>query len=233
MNGRTLKEPLFEQIEAISMTERVIAALKAAFFSGKLLPGDPLIERKIAREMNVGTPVVREALISLKHDGFVRRVNNRGTVVTKFAAEEIRKLYMLRVELETLAIQWARTRVTEADLIHLTQFVEELAEAGRKSDRQAFLEKDFQFHRYCWYLSGNEFLAETLERLMSPLFAFVVLASESPLTESMAKEHQIIVEALRSAEEPEFSAIVRGCFTVFALRWISAAPSLAGMQGQE
>src|SRR5436190_23608863 len=107
-------EPVFEQIETISLTQRVISALKDAFFTGKLKPGDPIIERQLAREMNVGTPVVREALISLKHEGYVRRVNNKGSYVTQFSAQEVRELYTLRIELETLALQWARSRVTPA-----------------------------------------------------------------------------------------------------------------------
>ncbi len=75
---------MFQEIEAITLTERVITALKNAFFSGKLKPGDVIVERQIAREMNVGTPVVREALISLKHEGFVRRVKNKGSFITSF-----------------------------------------------------------------------------------------------------------------------------------------------------
>ena len=55
---------IFQEIEAITLTERVITALKNAFFSGALKPGDTIVERQIAREMNVGTPVVREALIA-------------------------------------------------------------------------------------------------------------------------------------------------------------------------
>ena len=73
---------VFQEIEAKPLTERVANALKSAFFSGKLKPGDTIVERQIAREMNVGSPVVREALITLKHEGFVRRVNNRGSFVT-------------------------------------------------------------------------------------------------------------------------------------------------------
>src|SRR5205823_12728330 len=112
-------EPVFEQIETVSLTERVISALKDAFFSGKLKPGDPIVERQLAREMNVGTPVVREALISLKHEGFVRRVNNKGSYVTQFTAREVRDLSMLRIELETLALQRARTRVTDSEIAEL------------------------------------------------------------------------------------------------------------------
>src|SRR5580692_10361909 len=182
-----MPEPVFEEIEAVSLTERVASVLKGAFFSGKLKPGDAIIERQIAREMNVGTPVVREALISLKHEGFIRRVNNRGSFVTKFDVEEIRQLYTLRVELETLALQWARPLVTPVELEELRHLVDRLVESGESGNRQGFLERDFEFHRYCWKLCRNSFLTETLERLMSPLFAFVVLASDLPLTASMAR----------------------------------------------
>lgn len=214
---------VFGSIEAVSLTDRVTAALKQAFFSGALKPGDAIIERQIAREMNVGTPVVREALISLKHEGFVRRVNNKGTFVTKFDADEVRDLYTLRIELETLALQWARTRVTEADLRDLKARVDRVVDAGERGDRREFLERDLDFHRCCWKLSGNPFLADTLERWMAPLFAFVVLQGTKPLTASMGREHYTLIELLRSVQEPEFSSLVRKTITTFALRWISAA----------
>jgi DNA-binding GntR family transcriptional regulator len=214
---------MFQEIEAVALTDRVIAALKNAFFSGKLKPGDTIVERQIAREMNVGTPVVREALISLKHEGFVRRVKNKGSFITAFDPEEVRELYTLRIELETLALQWARPLVTKADLDELKRLVDRLVEAGEKNDRREFLERDFDFHRLCWKLSGNAFLAETLERLMAPLFAFVVLASGKPMTAAMGREHYTLVEALRSVEEPEFTSIVRKTHTGFALRWIGSA----------
>jgi len=214
---------IFQEIEAVSLTERVIAALKNAFFSGALKPGDVIVERQIAREMNVGTPVVREALISLKHEGFVRRVKNKASFITSFDPDEVRALYTLRIELETLALQWARPHVTKVDLDHLQRLVDSLVEAGERNDRREFLERDFEFHRYCWKLSGNAFLAETLERLMAPLFAFVVLASGKPMTAAMGREHFALVEALRSIEEPEFTSIVRKTHTGFALRWIGSA----------
>jgi DNA-binding GntR family transcriptional regulator len=220
VDSDTVIEPVFGQIETVSLTERVISALKNAFFTGKLKPGDPIVERQLAREMNVGTPVVREALISLKHEGFVRRVNNKGSYVTQFSAREVRDLYALRTELETLALQWARARVTEADLAELTRLADRLVEAGAVGSRSDFLKADIEFHRYYWRLSGNPFLADLLERLMSPLFAFVVLASDLPVTAAMGREHCEFIEALRSLKEPEFTNKVRACLAVFAHRWV-------------
>ena len=107
-------------------------------------------------------------------------LKTKGLSSRRLIADEVRQLYTLRVELETLALQWARPLVTKSDVDQLKSLVDRLVEAGQRENRREFLECDFEFHRYCWKLSGNPFLAETLERLMAPLFAFVVLASGHP-----------------------------------------------------
>jgi DNA-binding GntR family transcriptional regulator len=132
-----------------------------------------------------------------------------------------RQLYTLRVELKPCAD--GRAAGLKSDVDQLQTLVDRLVEAGQRENSREFLERDIEFHRYCWKLSGNPFLVETLERLMAPLFAFVVLASSHPLTAAMGREHYALVEALRSMEEPEFSIVVRKAFTGFAFRWISSA----------
>jgi DNA-binding GntR family transcriptional regulator len=213
--------PTFPEIAPLSLSDRVSNALKDAFFSGELKPGDAIVERDIARQMKVGTPVVREALISLQGQGFVRRVVNTGTYVTRFSHEEIRQLYSLRVELEVIAYRWARTRVTHADLEELRRLVGVVVKAGEAGNRREFHERDYAFHRRCWALSGNAYLADTLDRLMAPLFAFVVLASETPLTASMGREHYELINALQDLEEPEFTRVVRKTLSGFAGRWLT------------
>ncbi len=214
--------PSFAELEPLSLKDRVLNALKDAFFSGELKPGDAIVERDIARQMRVGTPVVREALISLQGQGFVRRIANTGTYVTEFEKDEVRQLYSLRVELEVLAFQWARRRATESDLKELGALLDAVVQAGEAGDRRRFLECDYEFHRHCWKLSGNTYLFETLDRLMAPLFAFVVLASGAPMTASMGKEHYELLRALRELQEPEFSAVVRRTISGFASRWVTA-----------
>ena len=212
----------FTEIEPRSLSDRVIDALKDAFFSGELKPGDAIVERELARQMKVGTPVVREALISLQGQGFVRRVTNTGTFVTQFTVEELRQLYTLREELELLALQWARTRVTENDLRELSRQIAKVIEAGESGNRREFLELDYAFHRRCWALSGNPYLAETLDRLMAPHFTVVVPTSGAPLTASMGREHYELVNALQNLQEPEFTTVVRKRLSGFTSRWHSA-----------
>ncbi|MEO5954056.1 MAG: GntR family transcriptional regulator [Chloroflexia bacterium] len=216
---------VFQELGSASLKDLAVAALKDSFFAGTLKPGDAIVERKLARQMNVGSPTVREALIVLQEQGFLRRVANTATYVTKFRTDEVRDLYALRVEWEILAFQWAKPRVTPIDLDRLDAMVDRLVEAGESGNRRRFLEADVEFHDSCWQLSGNKFLTENLRRLMMPLFTFVVLASGAPLTASMAREHYALVNALRNLNEPEFSVQVRRSLTGFAFRWISTMAS--------
>lgn len=216
----TQHPPIFQLMQAQSLPEQVVAELKNAFFSGQFKPGDPIVERHLARQMGVGTPVVREALIELSMEGFVRRVPNKGTYATKFTAKEVEHLYSLRVEMESIALQWAKQRVQPSDIREMRQLVDRLVEAGEGGNRRVFLERDMAFHSYYWELSGNPFLVETLVRLMSPLFAFSVLGSGAPLTADMAREHYGIVDALSDLEEPWFTERIRSILRRFAARWI-------------
>lgn len=213
-------KPAFAALDHVSTRDRIVAALKDAFFSGALKPGDPIVERHLAREMKVGTPPVREALVALQEQGFVRRVANTATYVTKFSADESRQAYALRVELEMLAFQWAKPRVTPEAIVDLERRVDLLVEAGEKQQARRFLELDLEFHQACWEISGNRFLVETLRRHMTPLSVFVVLGSGMAPDAAMAKEHYALVGALRSLEEPEFSSLVRRTLMSFALHWL-------------
>ena len=59
----------FPRIEPVTLADKIVAMLKEAFFSGKLKPGDLIVERELARQVNSGTPAVREALIILQEIG--------------------------------------------------------------------------------------------------------------------------------------------------------------------
>lgn len=213
---------VFPEISPESLCDKVVASLKDAFFSGHLKPGDVIVERQLARQMKIGTPAVREALITLQEQGFVQRVANTATYVNRFTVEEVRQLYELRIEFELLALRWAKLRVTEKDLLALEQIVDAMADAGARKNAKEFFERDLDFHRQCWKFSGNKFLERSLEDLVPPLFAFVLNASNATVHESVARQHSRIVDALRNGAEPDFTGGIREILSSFALTGIAS-----------
>jgi DNA-binding GntR family transcriptional regulator len=210
-----------------SLRDKVVSSLKDAFLSGLLKPGDAIVERQVAQQMGVGSPAVREALITLEQQGYVKRVANTATYVKKFSVDDVRQLYELRIELELLAMKWFKRKVTDEDLSALERYVEAMVVAARGKDSRAFFENDLEFHRHCWKRAGNKYLEKTLENLVPALFAFVLNSSQNEsVQESVARQHLSIIHALKSAYEPEFSTIIREALNWFALQAVS---SLAGV----
>lgn len=212
----------FQEIATESLCDKVIAVLKEAFFARTLRPGDPIVERRLASEMGIGTPAVREALVTLQEQGFVDRIANTATYVKKFTIEEVEQLYRLRIEFELLAFQWAKQRVAESDLQALEHVVELMADAATQKRAREFYEHDLEFHRRCWSLCGNKFLYRALDTLVTPLFAFVLNASEETVQVTVAREHYTLTNALRRLDEPDLSAAVRSTLSGFALNGIKS-----------
>ena len=202
---------MLELIQPISKRDQVIRALKEAILSGTIQPGASIVETKVAQQLGAGVPLIREALIELEHQGFVQRTPYKGTTVTKLSPTDIKRIFRLRVELEALAIEWAKENVTEADLESLCQTIRNMEQAAIDLDLTMFYEADLAFHRKIWNLSNNPYLADALERVVVPLFAFFLMKTSrrrNSYVES-ASMHASIVEALPQKSAAELREMVK------------------------
>jgi DNA-binding GntR family transcriptional regulator len=196
---------VFKLLEPISKKDRVVAVLKEAIVSGSMKPGDAIVENRVAQQLGVGQPLVREALIELEHQGFVQRFPYRGTYVTKLNREDIEQIFNLRIKLEAIAIDWAKQNARPEDIDVLRHQVNLMMLAAKEQDIAQFYKDDLAFHRKIWELSGNRYLVEALERVVAPLFAFFVMKTiqNHKSYEESAEMHKKIVEALPSLQAAE------------------------------
>src|SRR5438093_7192318 len=148
--------PRIEAVQFRSLAEAAAQALREAITAGKLKPGERLIEQKLASQLAIGQPTLREALKELEYQGFVRKTANKGrTSVTKLSSEDIRKIHQVRMVLEVLAVDLAAAHIGEAALAELEEAARRMETAARDLDRMMFHKYDLIFHRTVWKLTGN------------------------------------------------------------------------------
>jgi DNA-binding GntR family transcriptional regulator len=206
MNGKALR-----LIQPVSKRDQVVASFKEAILSGVIQPGETIVESKIAQQLGAGVPLVREALIELEHQGYVQKVPYKGTTVTKLERREVEKIFRLRAELESLAIEWARENVTPEDIVDLRGITVKMKEGAQAHNLDQFYQNDLAFHRKLWEMSGNEYLVECLERIVAPLFAFFLMKDRRPGESYLfsAAQHEKIVEALPRLSGAKLRALMR------------------------
>lgn len=204
-------DKVFNMIEPISKKDRIVTMMREAILSGGIESGEAIVESRVAQQLGVGQPLVREALIALEHQGFVQRIPYRGTHVTKLSYEDIEQIFRLRIEMETLATEWAKQNATSENVAALKGLAEAMRQAGKKLDLTKFYDNDLAFHRKIWEMSGNRYLVEALERVVIPLFAFFLMKKTRDVKSYVqsAEEHEKIAAAFAKNDATLASNLMR------------------------
>jgi DNA-binding GntR family transcriptional regulator len=203
-----------------TISNRIAELIRNLITSGELNPGERIVESRLARQLGVGQPTVREALGVLEHQGLVVRKANQGCVVTSLSRDEVSHILRIRGELEVLAVELAVENATDEDVEQLIGLTAGMKAAADAKDVLAFFEQDFRFHERLWMLSGNPFLPKLLSQLMLPLLAFLFirnLRNHSHIDmRASAHAHVEIAQAILTRNKIEARKIAQDKFRVFS-----------------
>jgi DNA-binding GntR family transcriptional regulator len=177
----------------------VAEELRAAIITGRMKPGDRILESRIARDLALGQPTVREALVKLEHEGLVVRLPNRGCRVTALSEKHMDQIFRVRLELEPLAVQLAMQSWQPWKSERLTKALEVMRVAAKSHEPERYYRADLRFHMTLWSLAENPFLEKALAGCVIPLFATVLVrlpASQSFNYQHNEEQHEKIVRAI-------------------------------------
>jgi DNA-binding GntR family transcriptional regulator len=202
------------------LSNQIAESIRNMIVAGDLQPGDRIVESRIARQIGVGQPTVREALIALEHQGLVVRKANQGCVVTSLTRAEICQLVRIRAELETLAVELAVESASDAEIEKLLEITSLMKDAAFQRDTKQFFTLDLRFHDALWKLSGNSFLPRLLEQTLAPLLAFLFIRNlrrnlEIDMMES-ADAHVEMARAILSRDKETARRVTQQKLQMFA-----------------
>jgi DNA-binding GntR family transcriptional regulator len=180
-----------------NLRERLAAYLRNEVYSGRLKPGQRIVESQIARKMDVGQPTIREALQVLEHEGLITRISRKGCRVIDLSVQDILEIYAVRIELESLAAGNIPAAEIPRVASKLEQKLLKMNTAQESNDINSFRKADVEFHRVIWQAGGNKYLVKALEAVTSPLFA-IFYRSTMALEPRDTDAHREFLEIIRS-----------------------------------
>jgi len=202
------------------LSEEIAATLRGLILDGELKPGDRIVESRVARQLGVGQPTVREALVALEHQGLVSRKANHGCCVTTLTREEIADILRIRGELEILAVDLAIENASDETIQALRDLAADMKRIAESGDAMHFYSLDREFHEALWASSGNSFLPKVLSQLMTPLLAFLFIRNARDhghinLVRS-AEAHLEMAESILSRDKDCAHRVARAAFSMFS-----------------
>lgn len=200
------------QLKPVSMRESVGDAVRKALYDRRFLAGEPLSEAGLAAEMGISRGPVREALLGLVQEGLLTHSPNRGFAVVNFTQDDLKEINEVRLPLETTALSLAKTKLSHADLLKLSELKRQMVDSYAAGEVLACSRSDMAFHSLIWQRTGNSKLAAALKTLLASFFAYGPLfnVGRPELTPKLLdEEHQYFIQFLSGAGKRNAEACVR------------------------
>ncbi|MFJ5956654.1 GntR family transcriptional regulator [Paenarthrobacter sp. NPDC092416] len=190
------------KVARLSLRDQVLAVLRKRLVTGELQPGSLYSASAISSELGVSTSPVREAMITLVHQGVLEAVRNRGFRVLPMSNQDRRDVHDLRLLVEVPAMErlagHPALRYREQEL---RAIVAENIAAAANSDLISYLDSDMRFHLSLLELCGNDRLSALVASLRDQTrrVGLIHLLDDGTLLRT-AGEHEVLLESLLAGD---------------------------------
>jgi DNA-binding GntR family transcriptional regulator len=145
-----------------TMAEYALEQLREAIIMGELPAGTPLRLDELARSLGMSISPIREAVRQLEALGLAKHVPHQGARVLDFDVDELRDLFKVRLELESLAVRRAAERFTDADEQAARAQLVQFDEARAAGDVRRTMRAHTEFHFTLYEAAGSPWLASLI-----------------------------------------------------------------------
>ena len=197
-----------------SLVERAYQYLLREIVSLRLKPGETVYETTISNVLQLSRTPVREAIVSLKHEGLLTQDSARRTVVTPITVKNVREPFQVREAVEGMAARLAAQVATADDIAEIIELNELATQSLVDNNPRGYFMNNWRFHERLVQTSGNQLLLKTFGEVRSHLFrvdhlSFFASYFPGEMIEKDNPEHQEVISAVRMGDPDRAESVIR------------------------
>ena len=184
-------------------SDQVAAYVRNLILDDKLLPGAPVEEAAIAKDLSISRAPVREAMQILIREGLLEAHPQKRKYVKRLTAKQIKNSYFAGGVLEAAAVAKVINDYTEKDIAELEKIVKAMRDIatnnGSISDQVPL---DTDFHDILFSRIDNALIVELCKRSCQGISKFLLYKHWVKIytPQEVVERHQIIVDALKTKD---------------------------------
>lgn len=184
-----------------SIRELIYESLKEAILVGSYEPGYHLRERELAKEFQVSTTPIKEALRQLEKEGLIISKARRGSFVSPSVMSSVEEITLARAALEGVAAGLAAQKRTEAEAERLQLILEEMKKYTEEKNVEKLEKVNISFHEAIRQAAKNDYIANQIEAVRS-FDQFIRKKALADKEEHLRafEEHQAIYEKISNKD---------------------------------
>src|SRR5579872_2870595 len=146
-----------------TFADRAYTALKDVILSLDVYGRDGAVrldERQLASDLGISRTPVREAMVQLEREGFVRSVPRRGIFVVRKTRAEVIELITAWAALESMAARLITANATDKEIASLRRMFATFENGEVRAHLDEYSEINIEFHQTIIRLSRNGVLID-------------------------------------------------------------------------
>lgn len=196
--------------EYLPLRDVVFNTLRQEILTGKLKPGERLMEIHLADKLGVSRTPIREAIRKLELEGLVIMIPRRGAEVAQISWKSLKDVLEVRRALDVLAIELACERMDHEKLELLYKACESFEAATKTKDTRKIAEADVVFHDIIVASTENKRLIQLVNNLSEQMYRyrFEYIKDESQ-HDMLVQEHKEMYRSIQCKDKKAAAGVVK------------------------
>jgi DNA-binding GntR family transcriptional regulator len=183
-----------------TLQDQVYRRLSDMILNGEIAPEQLVTIQALSDAFGVSTMPVREALQRLTAAKALTVISGRSIGIPRLTAARLHDLRRVRLEVESLAAEWAVEHTTPEMIASLERLVKAMATAAAVGDVKAYLRANRDFHFRIYEAAGSDVLYALIETLWLQISPFFHLLHGSGNYAVANAQHEQMLHALQAKD---------------------------------
>lgn len=194
----------------LPLRDVVFNTLRQEILTGKLKPGERLMEIHLANKLGVSRTPIREAIRKLELEGLVIMIPRRGAEVAQITLKSLKDVMEVRCALDVLAIELACERMGQEALASLLQACDHFSAAVRTKDTRKIAGADVAFHDIIVHSTDNQRLIQLVNNLSEQMYRYrFEYLKDAASHENLKAEHEEMYRSILKKDKAAAADVVR------------------------
>lgn len=181
--------------------EAVLAEVRSLIATGRMRPGEQILQQALALKLGVSRVPLREALKILEGEGQVTYVARRGYFVAMLSLADLLEVYRIREILEAEAVRLAIPLMTDEDIDRFEEAAYDVERAAVVVDVTTMAAANRRFHATLIEACALPRLVRIIRQLWDATEVYrAVYYTDEPNRARVLDEHRLLLAAVRAGD---------------------------------
>jgi len=197
-----------------TLSQSIYNYLKESILKNELKPNQKIDEKEVANIFRVSRTPVREAVVRLAAEGFVKITSHRESVVKKVSYKELKEIFQVIGVLDSYAITLIVDVINPEELIKVEKMTAKMKNYFQLKEVEKFIDINYAIHDLIWdHLTDiNSYLQKALRHCSIQIrlynYALNSIFRKPEIFERSMNAHEEIMEALKIKNKKKLKIIV-------------------------